>query len=369
MGFGGDAPPAPDYRGAAQEEAAASREINTAQTYANRPTTTTPWGTQSWTPSATTDPATGLPVTQWASNVSLSPDQQAALAAQQRIQSGRSQGAETLLGQSIAAFQQRPDWSSLPQRAESVGGLERSPSDYRDQAQEAVWQRMQPELQERRAGVETQLANQGLARGTEAWNREERNLADAEDRARLSSIESGRAEAAQMFGQDYQSGLFDISAGGFNNQNRQQAVSEQQIRRSQILNELNALLTGQQVANPQMPNFAPAGQSKTPDLLGAANSQYGASLDAFNAGQAGDASTMSGLFSLGAAALPLIFSDRRLKTNIKRVGTHVLGVGIYEFDYIWGEHSIGVMADEVEKVLPAAVHTRSGYKVVDYAML
>ena len=64
------------------------------------------------------------------------------------------------------------------------------------------------------------------------------------------------------------------------------------------------------------------------------------------------------------------FSDRRLKTNIKRIGTHTLGIGIYEFDYVWGEHATGVMADEVKTVMPEAVTRHpSGYDMVDYSKL
>lgn len=66
----------------------------------------------------------------------------------------------------------------------------------------------------------------------------------------------------------------------------------------------------------------------------------------------------------------LNFSDRRLKKNIERIGTTDSGLGIYSFDYIWGAPSIGVMADEVEKVIPNAVITRpDGFKMVDYAQL
>ncbi|MBA4382442.1 MAG: hypothetical protein C0406_07745 [Sideroxydans sp.] len=62
------------------------------------------------------------------------------------------------------------------------------------------------------------------------------------------------------------------------------------------------------------------------------------------------------------------FSDRRLKTNVKRIGTHRLG--IYEFDYVWGEHATGVMADEVKTVMPEAVTRHSsGYDMVDYSKL
>lgn len=64
-----------------------------------------------------------------------------------------------------------------------------------------------------------------------------------------------------------------------------------------------------------------------------------------------------------------LFSDRRLKSNVKRVGTHRLGIGLYEYD-IFGERTTGVMADEVKNVLPEAVSRHaSGYEVVDYSMI
>lgn len=68
-------------------------------------------------------------------------------------------------------------------------------------------------------------------------------------------------------------------------------------------------------------------------------------------------------------------SDRRLKENIVEIGKHALGIGLYLFDYkpefgiATGKH-LGVMADELETVLPEAVSTgANGFSVVDYAML
>lgn len=83
-------------------------------------------------------------------------------------------------------------------------------------------------------------------------------------------------------------------------------------------------------------------------------------------GQFGQAAGGIGALMSGASSL---FSDRRLKSNIVRIGTHPLGIGVYEFD-IFGERQTGVMADEVLKVLPEAVHVDpSGFYVVNYAML
>ena len=70
-------------------------------------------------------------------------------------------------------------------------------------------------------------------------------------------------------------------------------------------------------------------------------------------------------------------SQRELKENIVRVGTHPLGIGLYLFDYreehrdAWGHgRQFGVMVDEVEKVMPEAVGLHeSGVKMVDYARL
>ncbi|MFC1626298.1 PilX N-terminal domain-containing pilus assembly protein [Pseudomonadota bacterium] len=64
------------------------------------------------------------------------------------------------------------------------------------------------------------------------------------------------------------------------------------------------------------------------------------------------------------------FSDRRLKMDIKRIGTHPLGIGWYSFEYLWGERAVGVMADEVKKIMPEAVNRHSsGYDMVNYALI
>jgi len=70
-------------------------------------------------------------------------------------------------------------------------------------------------------------------------------------------------------------------------------------------------------------------------------------------------------------------SDRRVKQSIVRIGTHPLGIGLYLFEYLpqlrdalGHGRRFGVMADEVEQVLPQAVGTHAlGHMTVDYAML
>ena len=70
-------------------------------------------------------------------------------------------------------------------------------------------------------------------------------------------------------------------------------------------------------------------------------------------------------------------SDRSTKENIVPVGRHYLGIGLYLFDFkkefqyrLSRERQFGVMADEVETVMPEAVSVHpDGYKMVDYSML
>lgn len=70
-------------------------------------------------------------------------------------------------------------------------------------------------------------------------------------------------------------------------------------------------------------------------------------------------------------------SDPAAKENIVEVGRHPLGFGLYLFDYkckfrddCGHGRQFGVMADEVDRVLPDAVVVREdGYKAVNYAML
>lgn len=90
---------------------------------------------------------------------------------------------------------------------------------------------------------------------------------------------------------------------------------------------------------------------------------------------------MAGLFNLPAQFLGMqygakvgtpgfgsIFSDIRLKKNITRVGTRTDGLGVYEFEYVWGGgRQVGLMAQEVLGVYPDAVGESGGYLTVDYS--
>lgn len=84
-----------------------------------------------------------------------------------------------------------------------------------------------------------------------------------------------------------------------------------------------------------------------------------------------------GLAGSIGSSLIMSGSDRSIKENIVKVGEHSPGIFLYNFEYKpeykdqWGHGGfIGVMADEVEKVIPEAVETHpDGYQMVNYEML
>jgi hypothetical protein len=154
-----------------------------------------------------------------------------------------------------------------------------------------------------------------------------------------------------------QSQAYDYA--NYQNQLRQNAMNEEMMRRSQGLNEMNAVISGQQVNNPQFAGFNQAQAADAPALLDAAGM-----LGQQNAGNNSANNAQFGNMMGGAASLAMM-SDRRLKKNIQRIGT-VKGNAVYSYDYIWGVPGVGVMADEV----PAEHRIRVGdYDMVNYGTL
>jgi hypothetical protein len=110
--------------------------------------------------------------------------------------------------------------------------------------------------------------------------------------------------------------------------------------------------------------------------LGQAGQTYGNILNSqtssYNAGLSNQGMDIGGLLS-GGAAMYTAFSDRRLKTNIEFAGVDPeSGFNLYDYEYKFlpGKTFRGVMADEVEAVMPEAVSTGAhGYKSVNYAMI
>ncbi len=85
-------------------------------------------------------------------------------------------------------------------------------------------------------------------------------------------------------------------------------------------------------------------------------------------------SSKPGLGSTIGAAMSMIPSDPRLKTDIDMVGTAENGLGIYRYRYLWDDVNtvrIGYMANEVAELAPHALGPElpGGFMTVDYSKL
>ena len=220
-----------------------------------------------------------------------------------------------------------------------------------------------------------QAYNQALGQ----QNTQNMGAADFANQAAQAQYGMGMQNAAlqnQAAQQAYQQAL---QSGQFQNQTAAQKFAQAQALQQNPLNMLNATRTGQQMQVANIPNVGQSNPAALqavagPDMLGAATALGQYNMNTYNQQAAANNSMMGGLMQLGGQAGGMLaggmFSDRRLKKNIKRIGTHALGIGLYTWDYLWGQPFSGVMADEVEKVMPEAVGVHpSGFKWVNYKML
>lgn len=412
-------PPAPDYVGAAKEQGAANKDSAIATAQLSNPNVYTPYGNQ--TVSYSVDPTTGNPVP--TINQSLDPKSQQVYDQQQNVKLGLAGISQQALGTAQGVMntpfsfggpgvQTGVNNPSVTANANQNGslnlsGVARMPVNAGTTGMDAIMSRLEPYQARQRTSLETQLTNQGLRPGGEAWDNGMKDFSNQQNDARiqaaaqgvnldmaannqgynqaLSSGQFGNAAnltnaqfANQASGQQFNQGL---QSAQFGNTAQQQALAQAIQQRQMPLNEIAALMSGSQIQAPQFQNYAGAGATAAPIMAASQASAQGAN-NLYNAQMGAQNANTAGLYGLGGAAvggaamsagtwMPYLaaMSDRRLKSNILRVGTHPLGIGIYEYD-IFGRRETGVMADEVEKVKPEATGPMpNGYKGVRYDLL
>jgi hypothetical protein len=109
-----------------------------------------------------------------------------------------------------------------------------------------------------------------------------------------------------------------------------------------------------------------AGAQGSDLITGAGNAGAAGIVGAANAQQAG----MANLAQIGGGILGAFLSDRRLKKHVTRIGSHG-PYNVYAWQYRGGNDDIyiGVMADEVKQINPAAVVNIDGFDAVLYGAL
>ena len=424
MGKSNPTPPAvPDYTGAAQATAAGNKEAAQATVESNRVNQITPYGNLYYDQTGTS--ASGNPL--WTATQVLSPAQQQLLDSNNQLNNGLMSTANTGLqyandvlskpGVTGWDIQKPGSFGQNINAPTSFGQNMKAPGSFKDgnpttgfnpgqSYQDAMMARLAPQIDRENAASDNQLANQGIMQGSEAYNNAKTLLGqqhnDLLGAVTTQGFQTGLAANNQAYGQNQNQyaaesaannqnfgqnqSLYDAQLGANNqnfNQNQsqyntglnatQQGFQQQAYNQMQPINLINSLRTGSQVQNPSFVNVPQQANVAGADLLGAAQGNYNAQMGQYNSEVGQNNALTSGLFSLAGSGLGagiMKYSDIRLKTNINRIGTHPLGIGLYEWDYVWGEHSMGVMAHEVEQVMPSAVHTHpNGYKMVDYSML
>ena len=263
-------PPAPDYAGAAQAQGAANVEAAQLSGYMSNPNINSPYGNQTVTWGANNQPT----VTQ-----TLTPQAQQTLNAQQQTQTQlanlANQGAQMasgVLGQPFSfggpqiqtSYGQPGSVSPPPVAGQyglagtvspnqpqaqggvggpdlatslNLGGVANMPVNAGMTGQQAIMNRLEPSLARQRTSTETQLINQGLRPGSEAYNNAIQLLGQQENDARQQAVLEGLnldlGANQQGYGQALSSGQFgnqaQLAGFGANLQNQQaqnQAIAQ-----------------------------------------------------------------------------------------------------------------------------------------------
>ena len=221
------------------------------------------------------------------------------------------------------------------------------------QNQQAALAQQQAALAAQQQGFGQQVTQQQLGNQAVSQNQQ----------AALQQQQAALAAQNQQYNQLLQGAQFGNTA-------QQQSLAQQLALRNQPLNEISGLMSGSQIQMPQFQGYQGSNVAPAPIFAGAQAAGQGA-MDRYGIQSANVNAQNAGLYGLAgtAATGAMMFSDPRLKSNVIRIGTHPSGVGVYEYD-IFGNRERGVMADEVEAVMPEAVALHpSGYKMVNYGMI
>lgn len=400
-------PAAPDYTAAAQQTAAGNLATARIGQYGNMVNQYTPQGSVVYTPrttgyintsgqsltsdeynakkSAGEDVSSWNPLEQWSQTVTMSPEQQAAYeqdaAMNARLRGVANQGIDyvqnalnkplekpdnAVRGVGLSNFRKDIANRELQNRIADAGQLQRSvdnPELLQQNVTDALYnqqtQYLDPQFNQTQSKLENQLANQGITRGSEAWNnamdnfgrQKQQAYSDARNSAIGQGVNAGSTmfqnklaggqfvnqAQGQQFGQnqaqlqafnDAQQGMFNqdlsranlwnsaesqlfnqrLSNAQLNNAAIQQDFGNAQTLRQEPINILNAVRTGSQLQSAQQPQVGVSqpGQLATvsgPDYLSAATAQGQYNMNQYNAQQAANNNMMSGLFGLGSAGI------------------------------------------------------------------
>jgi hypothetical protein len=369
LGKGGKQPKAPDYVGVAREQGDQNLQAIRTGAALNRVNQTNPYGSTTYSvdptnPDSYTQTTTLSPEQQQLLDQSQGLQYTQGQAAGSRLDQVNGQGQFSLNGLPSQTSHVNESNFSSDINAPSVGqsdvdlsGLSKIPGldDYsgdRQRVEDAYYgrsaKRLDQQFGQRDEDARTQLLNQGLTEGSEGWNRSMQDLSnerqDAYGDARDRAIQAGGQEQSRMFadalagrqqgvGEKFDLGTFknqstqqqfgneatrtnlknqtqsdrfaqSLTNAGLGNEARSTGLQERLTERQVPLNEFLSLYGGtpQQVQSPNVPQ---SGTPEAGDFQGAASSQYGAQVGAYNSQQQRNAQNLNSLIQLAS-----IFANR-----------------------------------------------------------
>lgn len=283
---GGSAPAAPDPAATAAAQGAANRETAIAQARLNQLEEVTPFGKSWYEPTGQTRDG----IEMMRRTTELTPEQQAIINQQTAI-SGQ---LNTLAGQQIGRVGEAV---GTPFSYEGMPAAPQASDTARQQVIDALYgqyrSRLDPQFQEQQTALETQLANQGIGVGSDAYNRAMESFGrtrnDAYTSALNQAVGAGGAEQSRLFG-----------LGG---SARERAIQEASYLRNLPLNEASALMGA--APGVTMPQFSPIPQTAIAptDVIGPTALAYQGQTNAYNQQMGARNAATGGLFGLGGAAL------------------------------------------------------------------
>jgi hypothetical protein len=271
------APPQIDPAATARAQGAANKETAITQTGLNAMNQYTPQGSLEYSQNGTwSDGTPRFNVTQ-----TLTPNQQQIADLGEQGAIGYGQAGNQLLGNVRNLISSPVDLSGL-------GSAPTYDTAFRDAQRQALISRAQPDWDRQRSSLETQLANQGIGIGSQAYNDE------------LTRFQKGYNDF--LLGADLNAGNAASAEYGRMRQGRNDRINEAYLPRNQELNTLSALLSGAQVNSPQFTG-TPQTQVAGVDTSAALGMNQQNALMQQQMATSQNNAAMGGLFGLGGAGL------------------------------------------------------------------
>lgn len=264
-----DMPAPPNYERLAEKTSQGNLDMARLALAANRINQNTPFGGLSYSQTGTD--AYGNPT--YTATQTLSPEQQAIYNKQSGLTSDLLGAAQSGVGNvQNSLLQGGVDTSKLASTGINPGET------YSD----AIMRRLQPQMQAEQGQFDAQMANQGIAPGTEAYNNAKRSFDQKQNYKLTSAIVGG-----------FQTGLAA----------NQQGFNQAQTNLMNPINMVNAIRTGSSLTHPIYANSANMPYVSGPDYLNAGSQQYNAAMNQYNAQAAQDQGFLGGLMNIGGSIL------------------------------------------------------------------